>query len=46
MDKKHITLFTKKLSSEQKKLIEALAKTDLDDTVIEKFDKFTKKNDK
>ena len=36
----------KKLSREQKKLIEALAKTDLDDTVIEKFDKFTKKNDK
>lgn len=36
----------KKLSRDQKKLIEALAKTDLDDATIEKFDQFTKKNEK
>lgn len=36
----------KKLSREQKKLIESLNKTDLEDNTIEKFNKFTKKNDK
>lgn len=36
----------KKLSKDQKKLIESLNKTDLEDPIIEKFDKFTKKNDK
>lgn len=35
----------KKLSREQKKIIEALNKTDLDDTVINKFNKFTENND-
>ncbi len=36
----------KKLSREQKKLIDALSKTDLEDSEIDKFVKFTKKNDK
>ncbi len=36
----------KKLSREQKKLIESLNKTDLDDSEIVKFSKFTEKNDK
>lgn len=36
----------KKLSREQKKLIESLSKTDLEDNTIEKFNKFTKENDK
>ena len=35
----------KKLSREQKKIIESLSKTDLDDDEIKKFDKFTKEND-
>ena len=36
----------KKLSRDQKKLIESLSKTDLEDSSIDKFNKFTKKNDK
>ena len=36
----------KKLSREQKKLIENLNKTDLDDSSINKFNRFTEKNDK
>ena len=36
----------KKLSREQKKIIELLNKTDLDDQIITKFNKFTKKNEK
>ena len=36
----------KKLSRDQKKLIESLSKTDLNDPIIEKFNKMTKKNDK
>ena len=36
----------KKLSREQKKLIESLNNTKLDDTVISKFNKFTEKNGK
>ena len=36
----------KKLSRDQKKLIESLNKTDLEDSTIEKFNKFTEKNDK
>ncbi len=39
-------LTPKKLSRGQKKLIEELAKTDLEDREIEQFNKFTKKNDK
>ena len=35
----------KKLSRDQKKLIDSLNKTDLEDSVIDKFNKFTKKND-
>lgn len=35
----------KKLSRDQKKLIEALNKTDLEDSVINKFNKFTENND-
>ena len=35
----------KKLTRDQKKLFESLAKTDLDDSEIDKFNKFTKKND-
>ena len=35
----------KRLSREQKKLIEALADTDLEDTTIEKFNEFTENND-
>ena len=35
----------KKLSREQKKLIDNLNKTDLEDSVIDRFNKFTKKND-
>lgn len=35
----------KKLSRDQKKLIEQLAKTDLDDSNIKKFDQFTKNNE-
>ena len=36
----------KKLSREQKKIIDALNKTSLDDSVIDKFNNFTIKNDK
>ncbi len=36
----------KRLSRDQKKLIEALANTDLEDGTIEKFDQFTRKNEK
>lgn len=36
----------KKLSKEQKKLIDALSKTELEDSEIIKFNKFTKNNDK
>ena len=36
----------KKLSREQKKLIESLNKTNLEDLTIAKFDKFTEKNEK
>ena len=36
----------KKLSREQKSLIEKLSKTSLETSEIEKFNKFTKKNDK
>ncbi len=36
----------KKLSREQKKIIDELSKTDLEDSVINKFNDFTKKNDK
>ena len=36
----------KKLSRDQKKLIEQLAKTNLDDGVIAKFNEFTEENDK
>ncbi len=36
----------KKLSKEQKKIIEALSKTNLDDSELTKFDKFTKENEK
>lgn len=36
----------KKLSREQKSLIDKLSKTDLDTSEISKFNKFTKKNDK
>ncbi len=36
----------KRLSRDQKKLMEALAKTDLEDGTIEKFDQFTRKNEK
>lgn len=36
----------KRLSRDQKKLIESLSKTDLTDATIEKFDRFTKKNEK
>lgn len=36
----------KRLSRDQKKLIESLAKTDLTDATIERFDQFTKKNEK
>ena len=36
----------KRLSRDQKKLIESLSKTDLADATIEKFDRFTKKNEK
>ena len=36
----------KKLSREQKKLIESLNKTNLEDSTIAKFDKFTEKNEK
>ena len=36
----------KKLSREQKKLIESLNDTKLDDSVITKFNKFTEKNGK
>ena len=40
-------IFTpKKLSREQKSLIEKLAKTDLETSEIKEFNKFTKKNDK
>ena len=35
----------KKLSRDQKKLIDSLNKTDLEDSVIDKFNKFTKRND-
>ena len=35
----------KKLSREQKKLIESLNKTNLEDSTITKFDKFTEKNE-
>lgn len=35
----------KKLSRDQKKIIDALDKTDLEDSVINKFNKFTKNND-
>ncbi len=35
----------KKISRDQKKLFEELEDTDLDDSVIEKFDKFTENND-
>ncbi len=35
----------KKLSRDQKKLIDSLDKTDLEDSVINKFNKFTKNND-
>lgn len=35
----------KKLSRDQKKLFDSLSKTALDDSEIEKFDKFTKNND-
>ena len=35
----------KKLARDQKKLFESLAKTDLDDSEIDRFNKFTKKND-
>ena len=35
----------KKLSRDQKKLFESLDKTDLEDSVIERFNKFTKDND-
>lgn len=35
----------KKLSRDQKKLIDSLNKTDLEDSVIDRFNKFTKKND-
>ena len=35
----------KKLSRNQKKLIDSLNKTDLEDSVIDRFNKFTKKND-
>ena len=36
----------KKISKEQKKLFESLEDTDMDDTVIRDFDKFTEKNDR
>lgn len=36
----------KKLSRDQKKLIESLSKTNLSDATIEKFDRFTEENDK
>ena len=36
----------KKLSRDQKKLFEELEDTDMDDTVIKDFDKFTEKNDR
>ena len=36
----------KKLSRDQKKLFEELEDTDMDDTVIREFDKFTEKNDR
>ena len=36
----------KKISKEQKKLFEELEDTDMDDTVIRDFDKFTEKNDR
>ncbi len=36
----------KRLSRDQKKLIEALANTDLEDGTIKKFDQFTRKNEK
>ena len=35
----------KKLSRDQKKLFESLAKTDLNDSYIDKFNRFTKNND-
>ena len=35
----------KKLARDQKKLFESLAKTDLDDSEIDRFNKFTKNND-
>ena len=36
----------KKISKEQKKLFEELEDTDMDDTIIRDFDKFTEKNDR
>lgn len=36
----------KKLSRDQKKLIDSLAKTDLEDATMEKFNQFTRKNEK
>lgn len=39
-------IIPKKLSKEQKSLIEKLANTDLETTVIKEFDQFVKKNDK
>ncbi len=36
----------KRITKEQKKLLEALHKTDLEDSTIDEFNKFTKKNDK
>ena len=36
----------KKLSRDQKKIIESLSQTDLEDNTITKFEKFTKENDK
>ena len=35
----------KKLSRDQKKLFESLSKTDLDDSEIDRFTRFTKNND-
>ena len=35
----------KKLARDQKKLFESLAKTPLDDSEIDRFNKFTKNND-
>ncbi|MCI8547256.1 MAG: molecular chaperone DnaJ [Bacilli bacterium] len=39
-----IVITPKKLSRDQKKLVEALAKTDLEEEEIERFQKFTEKN--